>query len=71
MEMSRHHRKPKSINGSNEPPNTIIVPHNQHMAWHVLFGNMTAHQIVNELNSKWIDPLFMIHATPIIPESLY
>lgn len=61
---SRHHRKPKSLGGANEPPNTVKVPHTKHEAWHFLFGNMPAHKIFEEINNVWIDPDFKIELVP-------
>jgi hypothetical protein len=57
---NRHHRKPKSIGGANEPPNTVIVPKNKHDAWHTLFGNMPAQKIFEEINTTWLDPDYKI-----------
>lgn len=55
-EKSRHHRCPKSRGGSNEPPNTIKVPHKKHEAWHVVFGNKSPEEIVQDLNNIWFYP---------------
>ncbi len=62
MKKERHHRKPKSIGGGSEPPNTIYVPDYKHRAWHTLFGNMTARQIADEINTTWLDPSFTFKA---------
>ncbi len=71
MENSRHHRKPRSIGGSNEPPNTVKVPHHKHEAWHILFKNMTAQQIFEEINNIWIDPDYKIALVPTKREVPY
>lgn len=60
---SRHHRCPKSRGGSNEPPNTIKVPHKKHEAWHVLFGNKLPEEIVKDLNEIWFYPDYEITIT--------
>lgn len=63
-ETSRHHRHPKSRGGSNFPPNTIRVPHKKHEAWHVLFGNKTAEEIVKDLNEIWFYPDYEVTLHP-------
>jgi len=53
---SRHHRKPRSLKGSNEPRNISLVPREHHCAWHTLFQNMTPDEICKLINSVWLDP---------------
>ncbi len=49
-----HHRRAKSLNGSKSVANISYVLQNLHVLWHVLFGNMNAEQICNEINmSEW------------------
>lgn len=55
---TRHHRKPISIGGSDEERNLSWVKDNKHKAWHLLFSNMTAYEIVNEINKYYLDPDF-------------
>lgn len=64
---SRHHRRPKSIGGSNEPPNVVRVPNHKHQAWHVLFSNMTAQQILEQINDWWLDPKYALCLVPRVP----
>lgn len=50
-----HHRRPKSIGGTDAPANISYVPARLHKHWHTLFGNMNAFQIRDELN-LWFAP---------------
>lgn len=50
-----HHRRPKSIGGTDAPSNISYVPAKLHKFWHILFGNMNAFQIRDELN-EWFTP---------------
>lgn len=54
--LTKHHRKCKSLGGSDQESNISIVPHDMHVAFHKLFGNATAGQIARMLNNIWIDP---------------
>lgn len=55
---TRHHRKPKSIGGCNEPENISVIRLKKHVAWHILFGDMCAKQIAEEINKYYLDPSF-------------
>lgn len=46
-----HHRRPRSLDGSNSLYNKSWVDEGLHNAWHVIFGNMNAYQIANYINS--------------------
>lgn len=50
-----HHRRPKSIGGTDAPSNISYVPARLHKYWHTLFGNMNPFQIRDELN-EWFAP---------------
>jgi hypothetical protein len=50
-----HHRRSKSIGGTDDPANISYVPPRLHKHWHTLFGNMNAFQIRDELN-EWCAP---------------
>lgn len=50
-----HHRRPQSIGGDSRPANLSEVRIDHHKAWHTLFGNMTAQEIMSEINDKWLD----------------
>jgi hypothetical protein len=56
--MTRHHRKPKSLGGGRNKRNISLLPNQKHVAWHVLFSNMPAHKIADEINEKFLDPDF-------------
>lgn len=56
-----HHRLPKSVGGTNDPNNLSEVPVYLHEAYNALFGsNATAEQVVEVLNTVWIDPRYII-----------
>jgi hypothetical protein len=43
---SEHHRIPQNgvdIRGTNDPRNRMILPHNRHVNWHSVFGNLEFH----------------------------
>ena len=46
-----------------------IVPHNKHVAFHILFGDNNTQQIANVLNEIWIDPDFELIVKPRKHES--
>lgn len=48
-----HHRRPTSLGGTNSPSNISYVVPKLHKHWHILFGNMNAHQICNQINVDW------------------
>lgn len=55
MLTEKHHRRPRSLNGSSDLYNISYVTPDLHDAWHILFSNLNAEQICNKLNSfSWI-----------------
>jgi hypothetical protein len=54
--MTRHHRVPRSMGGTNDKRNISLVPENKHVAYHTLFGAGDVEVIVNYLNRVWINP---------------
>jgi hypothetical protein len=56
---TRHHRKPRSLGGTNCPENISRIKHKKHLAWHCLFGDMTAQEIAEEINKHYLDPAFI------------
>jgi len=54
--MSKHHRRPRSLNGDNSSENISVVPENLHNAWHLLFVNDSPEIIAARINNIWIDP---------------
>jgi hypothetical protein len=54
--VSVHHRKPRSIGGTEEARNKIELPINHHRAWHRLFQNWTAERIAQEITELYLDP---------------
>lgn len=59
---SRHHRKPRSKGGGNEPENISVVPNNKHEAYHTLFENEEPREVARQLNELWIDPSWVLIA---------
>lgn len=51
-----HHRKPKSLGGSNDRRNLSYLTETRHRAWTTLFGNATPEVIVQTINKELIDP---------------
>lgn len=58
--LTRHHRKPRSIGGTSEPRNISKIPAKKHASWHILFKNLTAEQIAEEINAFYLDPDFFV-----------
>ena len=58
----RHHRKPRSLGGTNDARNISIVDQTKHRAYHTLFQNMTPHEIARLLTEVWVDPDYTIIA---------
>lgn len=57
---SKHHRRPRHLGGGAFVPsgNLIKLPMEDHIAWHKLFGAMSAHEIATLINEKYLDPEF-------------
>jgi hypothetical protein len=55
---TKHHRKCKSHQGSDNPRNISMVSVKSHQSWYQLFGNKTPDQIARIINKVWIDPDF-------------
>jgi hypothetical protein len=62
---STHHKKCVSNGGTNNPQNLSMVREKDHQAWHRLFQNWSVPDIVDELNSVWIDPDYRISFTKV------
>lgn len=61
VKVDRHHRKPQSIGGTDDPENISIVKITHHRNWHLLFENKSVPEIVRLLNKYWIDPDYQIY----------
>lgn len=55
-----HHRKPRSLGGKDNDENMSHVSVSKHRAWHNLFKNYSAEQIVKIINDIWIDPEYKL-----------
>lgn len=69
VQLTKHHRCPKSLFGSDSKENISFVTHKKHRAFHALFINpdgtcMNVEQIVHELNTYWTDPAYEIFYKP-------
>jgi hypothetical protein len=53
---SRHHRKPQSMGGGDEPANISNVRDEDHRAYHRLFGPGSPWVVARILNDIWVDP---------------
>lgn len=53
--LTRHHRRPTSIGGSDDEANISMVSEKKHQAWHTLFRNMTVFEIAEEINQNFLD----------------
>ncbi len=51
-----HHRRPRSLEGLDDDTNKAYVDPIKHRNWHVIFGNMNAHQICDWINHSDIKP---------------
>lgn len=54
LEITKHHRLPRSRGGSNELENISLVPWAKHQAFHLLFGTKTPEDIIDDLNNIWL-----------------
>lgn len=55
-DLTRHHRKCRSKNGTSTSDNISIIPHILHESWHRLFKNYDAKEICEIINETYIDP---------------
>ena len=60
--VSLHHRKPRSIGGTEEERNKIILLLKLHRYWHGLFGNWPAARIAQEITERYLDPDYIMVA---------
>jgi hypothetical protein len=56
MNSNVHHKRPRSRGGRSDNRNCCKVDSKRHYAWHVLFGNKTGDEIMEEINTLWLDP---------------
>lgn len=55
---SKHHRRPKSLGGTDSAQNCSWVQPSQHKAWHRLFDNCPPDSIAHIINAIWLDPSY-------------
>jgi len=58
LDMSEHHRRPRSLEGKTVPKNISVVSVKKHQAWHLLFRNHPPNIIAEIINKVWLDPDF-------------
>ncbi len=51
-----HHRRARSLGGSEKPSNISNVEAVKHRAWHTLFGNLNAYQTCKRINELIYKP---------------
>lgn len=51
-----HHRRARSIGGTDHPANKSFVKNKDHKYWHTLFGNMNVFQICDHINQMEYKP---------------
>jgi hypothetical protein len=61
---SKHHRRPRSLGGSDHSRNISRVSVTQHQAWHTLFQNYPPEKIAQIITDVWLDPDYEIVVTP-------
>lgn len=61
-DLTRHHRKPRSKQGTNDDRNISLVFWKKHEAYHLLFGNKSPEEVAKILTETWIDPDFVLLA---------
>lgn len=52
---TKHHRKARVFQGTDERSNIVRVNDKLHRAYHILFGPGDPHEIARRLNETWID----------------
>lgn len=62
IELSRHHRRPKSLGGDNSPRNISNIPVHRHRAWHCIAQNHEPVTIAQIINSTYLDPDYKLVA---------
>ncbi len=60
----KHHRRPRSKGGKNNPRNISYIPRIHHEAWHILFQNWEPEQIAKRITEWFLDPDFVMVAIP-------
>jgi len=57
--LTRHHRRPQSLDGCDQDWNISVLPEKKHQAWHCLFENMSAFEICKVINEKYLDTRYV------------
>jgi len=59
---NKHHRKPRSLGGTDEARNISVVCRDKHAAFHLLFKNHPPERIAMIINNVWLDPDYVFIA---------
>ena len=46
---NKHHLKPRSVGGTSEKYNLLLIEEERHKMWHKLFGNLTLNEVIELL----------------------
>jgi hypothetical protein len=60
--LTKHHLKPTSLGGTDDPSNIAWIPNIKHRGWHAIVSNLSVPEIVDVLNRHYIDPDYMLVA---------
>ena len=52
-----HHRRPRSVGGTNTPSNISYVPSKKHKFYHTIFGDLNIYQIADKINAYFRPPI--------------
>jgi len=62
--LTRHHKRPRSLGGTDEAENISYLPENLHTAWHTLFKTYEPETIAKIINKFYLDPAYEFVVTP-------
>ncbi len=61
--LTKHHRRPKAQNGTDEEDNIIYLPRAEHQAWSTLFkGYQSPIEIARQISERYLDPNWQLIA---------
>lgn len=59
-QLTRHHRKPRKLGGTNEPRNISHITREKHEAWHLLVNHQDIYEVARILNELYVDPDYVL-----------
>jgi hypothetical protein len=57
-----HHRRPRSVGGTNAPSNISYVPAKKHKFYHTIFGDLNIYQSADKINAYFRPRGFLVYA---------